>query len=97
MDGHSCVKNKVIVTDKEDKKHEFTVWNATDLKKFPVKVETIQGGKNVVILYKDVKFEKPADSLFEPPADFKRYESMGAMMQQEMMKRGGAGGFPPGR
>jgi len=29
VDGHACVKNKVTVTDKEGKKHECTVWNAT--------------------------------------------------------------------
>jgi len=36
----SCVKNKVIVTDDKGDKHESTVWNATDLKNFPVKIET---------------------------------------------------------
>ena len=97
VDGHPCVKNKVIVTDKEEKKHEFTVWNATDLKKFPVKLETVERANTVVMLFKDVKLAKPEASLFEPPSDFKRYESMGAMMQQEMMKRMGGAGVPPGR
>lgn len=97
VDGHPCVKNKVIVTDKEEKKHEFTVWNATDLKKFPVKLETVERANTVVMLFKDVKLAKPEASLFEPPSDFKRYESMGAMMQQEMMKRIGGAGVPPAR
>ena len=29
LDGHPCVKNKVVVTDKEGIKHEWMVWNAT--------------------------------------------------------------------
>ncbi len=97
VDGHPCVKNKVIVTDKEEKKHEFTVWNATDLKKFPVKVESVEHGNTSVMLFKDVKFAKPEASLFEPPSDFKRYENMAAMMQAEMMKRMGGAGIQPGR
>jgi len=67
-----------------------------DLKKFPVKVETIQEGNNVTMLFKDVKVSKPEAAQFEPPADFKKYDSMMSMMQQEMMKRMGGGmGQPP--
>jgi len=99
VDGHPCVKNKVIVTDREDNKHEFTVWNATDLKKFPVKIETTERGNTVVMLYKDVKLAKPEASLFDPPSDYKKYDNIMSLMQQEMMKRmgGGMGGPPPGQ
>ena len=97
VDNHPCVKNKVMVTDKEGKKREFTVWNATDLKQFPLKVETDHQGKTPVMLFKHQTSTTPEVSLFEPPSDFKRYESMGAMMQQEMMKRMGGAGIPPGR
>jgi hypothetical protein len=97
VDGHACVKNKVVVTDKDGKTHESTVWNATDLKKFPVKVETTEGGTTVTMLFKDVKLAKPDDGQFEPPSSFKKYDSMMTMMQQEMMKRmGGGAGMPPG-
>jgi hypothetical protein len=96
VDGHPCVKNKVVVTDKEGTKHESTVWNATDLKKFPVKIQTTEQSGDVTMLFKNVTFAKPAASLFDPPADFKKYDSMQQMMQQEMMKRMGGGvGMPP--
>jgi len=96
VDGHACVKNKVVVTDKDGKAHESTVWNATDLKKFPVKVETTEGEMTVTMLFKDVKLAKPDAGQFDPPAGFKKYDSMMAMMQQEMMKRMGGGmGMPP--
>jgi len=98
VDGHACVKNKVIVTDKAGKAHESTVWNATDLKKFPVKIETSEGGKTTTMLFKDVKFDRPDAAQFEPPAGFKKYDNMMTMMQQEMMKRMGGGmGMPPGQ
>ena len=96
VDGHPCVKNKYVVTDKNGIKHESTVWNATDLKKFPVKIQTTEQGGNVTMLFKNVSLTKPAASLFDPPADFKKYDNVQQMMQQEMMKRMGGGmGMPP--
>ena len=96
VDGHPCVKNKIVVTDKEGVKHEYAVWNATDLKKFPVKIQTTDNGGDVTMLFKNVSLTKPAASLFEPPADFKKYDNVQQMMQQEMMKRMGGGmGMPP--
>jgi hypothetical protein len=100
IDGHSCVKNKAVVTDGKGSTNEFTVWNAKDMKNFPVKIETSEGGQTITMLYKDVKFDKPDAKLFEPPTDYKKYDSQMALMQQEMMKRmGGAmGGMHlPGR
>jgi len=96
VDGHPCVNNKYVVTDSEGVKHESTVWNATDLKKFPVKIETINNGSNVTMLFKNVSLAKPAASLFDPPADFKKYDNAMQMMQQEVMKRMGGGmSMPP--
>lgn len=89
VDGHTCVKNKVEISDKDGKKHEYTVWNATDLKKFPVKVETNESKSAMTLLFKDVKFDKPEASQFEPPATYQKYNSMMSMMQQQMMKRMG--------
>jgi hypothetical protein len=96
VDGHSCVKNKVVVTDKAGTKEEFTVWNATDLKKFPVQIEMTHHGVTSTIQFSDIKLSAPDASLFAPPADYKKYDSMQEMMQQEMMKKMGGGmGMPP--
>ena len=94
INGIACVKSKMIVTDDKGSKHEYTVWNATELKDFPMKIETTQEGKNVTLIFKDVKLSKPAETQFDPPADCKRFGSMQAMMQEVMMKRFGGG--PPG-
>jgi len=100
VNGHPCVKNKYVVTDDKGVKHESTVWNATDLKKFPVKIETAEHGDNISMLFKDISLAKPAASQFEVPADFKKYDNMQQMMQEQMMKRMGGGmgggmGMPP--
>ena len=95
VDGHACVKNKVVVTDKTGTVRQSTVWNATDLKNFPLKIETSDGGATVTMLFKDVKFGPPEAAQFEAPAGFKKYDDMQAMMQQQMMQRmGGARGMP---
>jgi hypothetical protein len=92
VDGHPCIKNKVVITDDKGKKHESTVWNATDLNKFPVKIETDESGDKATMLFQNVKLSKPDASLFDPPADYKSYSGMMAMMQEMMMKQmGGAG------
>jgi hypothetical protein len=95
VDGHPCVKNRTVVTGSNGEKHEATVWNAIDLKDFPIKIEQIEQGRSVTMLFKDIKLSQPEASLFEPPSGFTRHESIQAMIQQVMMKRiGGDQGFP---
>jgi hypothetical protein len=96
VEGHDCVKNKVVVTDTTGKAREFTVWSASDLKKFPVRIVTDQGGSTMTMIFKDVHLSAPDAGQFDPPGDYKKYDSMMALMQTEMMKRAGAGrGYPP--
>lgn len=94
VDGHACVKNKNVITDDQGSAHEITTWNATDLNKFPVKMEMNEQGHDITMLYKNIKTSKPDAALFEPPTDYKRYDSPQALMQQEMMKH--MGGMPGG-
>lgn len=97
VDGHPCIKNKAIVTNKEGEKHEAIIWNATDLKKFPIKMEQQEQGNTMTMLFKDIKLSKPDAGLFEPPSGFTKYASMPEMMREVMMKRFGAGpGGPAG-
>lgn len=96
--GHNCVKNKVLVTGKDGVKHESTVWNATDLKRFPVKIDTTEEGHNVVLLFTNVKLSEPPTSQFAPPPNYASYDSIMGMMQEIMMKRMREGaGLPPAK
>ena len=92
IDGHPCVKNKVIVSDDKNK-HEFTTWNATDLKKFPIKIVGSEDGRSMEMMFKNVKLEKPTAGQFDPPTKFTKYDNVGTMMQEAIMKRMGGGGF----
>jgi hypothetical protein len=98
VDGHDCVKNKVVVTGKDGTKHESTVWSATDLKKFPIKIESNEQGQKVSLLFKDVSFKKPDAGMFEVQSGFTKYTNVQSMMQEVIMKKmGGAAGRPPGQ
>jgi len=95
IDGHPCIKNKVVVTDKDGTPHESTVWNATDLKQFPIKIVTSEDGNSTTMSFTGITLDKPAASNFEAPSGYTKYDSIQAMMQQMMMKRMGGMGGPP--
>jgi hypothetical protein len=98
VSGHDCVKNKVVVTDKGGNKHESTVWNATDLKKFPVKIVTSEAGKSVTMVFKSVSLTAPAATAFEAPTALTKYADVQTLVQTEMTKHmSGALGKPPGQ
>ena len=73
VQGQNCVKNKVIATGPDGVPHESTVWSATDLNNFPIKIETVQNGATVILLFRDLKLEAPDAAQFNPPADYKQY------------------------
>ncbi|MEI7731326.1 MAG: DUF4412 domain-containing protein [Verrucomicrobiota bacterium] len=92
VDGHPCVKNKMVVTDKEGKKQEATVWNATDLKKFPVKIQYAEEQGNAITMsFKNVNAAKPAANRFDAPIGFTKYNSIMELMMSSM------GGMLPGQ
>ena len=92
VDGHPCVKSKVVITQDDGKKLESLQWQATDLKDFPVKSEmTTDDGMVITTQFKNISQSKPSASLFEPPSDFKRYDSMQELMMANMQRM-----MPPG-
>lgn len=91
VDGHPCVKNQVVVTDKQSNTNEFITWNASDLKNFPIKFQTAGESQPMIISFKDVSFNKLEPAQFAPPAGYTKYDSMTAMLRDQIMKQmGGA-------
>jgi hypothetical protein len=80
VDGHPCVKSKVTLTTDDGKKHEATVWNATDLKDFPVRIQTQERDQSVEMTYKQIKLARPDAKVFEPPAGFTEYDDIQKLM-----------------
>jgi hypothetical protein len=91
IDGHPCVKNKVVVTDPSGQKREVLVWNATDLKEFPIQIQTTENGTTVLMRFSDVKLARPDAKQFEPPAGFKKFADLQRLMEANAAKAGNAG------
>jgi hypothetical protein len=98
VDGHDCVKKQVTVTGKDGNKFESTVWDATDLKSFPVKIVlTPTNSPPATILFRNIAFVKPDAGLFNAPAGLTKYDSLQTMMQTEMAKHAASMTPPPGQ
>jgi len=86
LDGHPCEKKKAPVVDEKGAKIEAVVWDATDLKEFPIQMQISQPEATVLMRYREVQFVRPEPKQFEAPAGFTRYDSMEKLMQGAMMK-----------
>jgi len=94
INGQDTVKNQVVVTAPDGKKFQSMVWNAPALKKFPVRVQSTEGGTPFTLTFRDLKFEKPSASMFEPPNAFTKYDDVGALMRGAAMKKLGESKAP---
>ena len=70
MQGRACVKSRVTITAEDGSKHEATVWNASDLRDFPVCVATKENEGTVVIRFSQIQFVRAETNKFEPPAGY---------------------------
>ncbi len=86
IDGHPCVKVKLFSTDAKGRPQEAFVWQATDLKKFPIQMQMTQRANTVIVKFEVPTLEKPSASLFEAPAGHTKYPNAQALMQAAMMK-----------
>jgi len=86
LDGHPCIKNKVVVTEPDGRTHTATVWNATDLKDFPVQIQTVDDTDTIIMRFQQVKFERPAAKDFDLPDGTKRYDDARELTKAVMKK-----------
>jgi hypothetical protein len=74
IDGHACVKNKVVVSNKQGPVLQATTWNAPDLKDLPIRVEMKKEESTVIITFKQIEFAKPDAKRFDVPADYAKLQ-----------------------
>ena len=79
VDGHACVKNKVTLLDDAGQPVNVTLWNATDLKDFPVQIVTTENKNTTVMRFQQIQFSRPDEKLFDPPAGFDKFNSPQAL------------------
>jgi hypothetical protein len=76
VDGHACKVENLTVTSHNGKATKMKVWEAEDLKGFPVKVETQTDKGPFAIEYKDISLDAPAASLFTHPENCQQMPTM---------------------
>ena len=93
VDGHSCEKSTVILTNSAGNQYVATVWNAVDLDNFPIKIESIENNHQIIWFYKNVSLSKPEPGLFEVASNYKLYDSPDSLAEMErfvVLKKTGA-------
>jgi len=89
LDGHPCVKNKVVFRDDSGKSLEALAWYATDdLKDFPLQIQTKEKENTSIVRFSQVKLAKPDAKQFDPPAGYTQYSNQQELMQAIMIKMG---------
>ncbi|MCX7966235.1 MAG: DUF4412 domain-containing protein, partial [Syntrophorhabdaceae bacterium] len=86
IDGHPCNKYDAIYYRKSNpkEKQKALIWEATDLKDFPIKMELESPQGKITILYKDIKLGAAKASMFEVPKGYKKANSVHEVMGMEM-------------
>lgn len=70
IDGHACVKNKVVIKNQQGSVLEAITWNAADLQDLPIQIETKEKDKRVIMRFTQVQLAKPDPKQFDVPADY---------------------------
>jgi hypothetical protein len=84
VDGHVCKVENLTVTPHDGQPSKMKVWEAQDLKNFPIKIEMQTSRGPVTMQYKDVSFSDPDASLFSHPDNCRQMPAMpGAPSQRD--------------
>ena len=79
VDGHACKVENLTITPHDGRQpSKMKVWEADDLKGFPVKIEMTSNRGPVTIEYKDVSLNQPDASLFSHPDNCRQMPAMPA-------------------
>jgi len=91
IEGKPCDRTRVTVSGNNGTQQEATVWYSQEPRPFPVKVQMVQSGATVTMLFRDVKLTRPDAAQFEAGGGLKKYASVEQLTQSAMMKALGGG------
>ena len=87
IDGRACEKNNVTLTDGKGEKQHAIIWNAADLKDFPVQMQIAADDSTLIMKFKDIKLGRPDASHFDAPAGLTKYDSVNALISEAITKK----------
>ena len=76
---HAAIIHQLTFTDQTGGSESYTVWNATDLEGFPIRIQWVEHTTTNILMFKHVSLTRPDSALFEPPAS-KRYSPATLML-----------------
>ena len=81
VNGHACKRFQFRFEHKDNLL--FSLWCATDLADFPIKVAEDSQKKSFDAVFTMVSFGPPDETMMSLPAGFKRYESLNALVENQ--------------
>ncbi len=75
VNGHLCDVENVTITQENGHEIKLKIWEAQDMKGFPIKIEYDRAGGPRMALYKDVSLSAPDPALFKRPEKCKDLQS----------------------
>jgi hypothetical protein len=75
IDEHLCDVEDVTITQENGHEIKLKIWEAQDLKGFPIKIEQDRAGGPHIAIYKEVSLGAPDPALFERPENCKDLQS----------------------
>ena len=92
VEGHPCVKYRLSLPKDRGSNEQAFVWQATDMKNFPIKFQTTVNGEPMTLTFRQVNQSSPDPRHFEAPAGYTNGGGPEALMQRVLMGAlGGAG------
>lgn len=86
IDGHPCVKYMLTIPEENNPDQVALTWEATDLENLPIKVLVKTDRQVHGFQLRNVRLGKVDDRFFQPPADYSKRESVGALLQEGLLR-----------
>ena len=87
IQGRPCHRVQVAVALSDGSKARFLEWQADDLKRFPLRLRSLDTPTPITLDFSDVRLEYASPQLFNPPDGFTQYASAIALMNELMIRQ----------
>lgn len=85
--GHPCRRLQATVDCDDGTSARFTVWEAEDAKRLPVRIRSDSGSRQLTVNLSNIHLDLPAPELFIPPDGFTRYPTAVALMNEMIIRQ----------
>lgn len=93
LEGQACVRQEVQVTTSDGARVAGTVWEATALKGFPVRMLFQPEDSGLGLRFSQVRMAAPGEEMFRVPSDVRLVDGAAGLMQEAMSRALQSGGL----